>query len=88
VQRANPSDLLNLIFAIKQTNLPELERTVLAVSDPRSPRYGQHLSMDAVNKLVAPAPESTKAVLSFLLAHGVPASDVSVVEHLVPLVQI
>ena len=41
-----------LILALAQLNLDVLERTLLAVSDPTSPKYGQHLSFAEVGALV------------------------------------
>lgn len=40
------------------------------VSDPESPRYGRHLSNDAVNAMVAPTRESVASVLSHLASAG------------------
>ena len=37
---------LQLVFALKQTNLPALEAKLLSVSDPSSDEYGQHLTND------------------------------------------
>ena len=36
--------------AVKQTNVAQLEKQLLAVSDPRSPEYGQHLTNDEVRR--------------------------------------
>ncbi|KJE91464.1 tripeptidyl-peptidase I [Capsaspora owczarzaki ATCC 30864] len=55
-----------IMFAVKQSNVPELERTLMAVSDPRSPRYGQHLSFADVNNLVRPQQARIAAVRSFI----------------------
>jgi hypothetical protein len=40
---SNPNDMLGLIIAVKQTNLAQLEETLMDVSDPRSEHYGHHL---------------------------------------------
>lgn len=68
--RVDARDLVQLTFMVKQTRVDELERALLDVSDPRSPRYGQHLSNEKVHALVAPRRESVEAVLQFLRAHG------------------
>jgi tripeptidyl-peptidase-1 len=70
IGRTDPSVQLELILAVKQTNIVELERTLFAVSDPRSPKYGKHLSNQAVHDLVAPAPESLTAVTDLLREHS------------------
>jgi tripeptidyl-peptidase-1 len=62
----DPNTKLELIFAVKQTNVDKLETALMEVSDPRSPKYGKHMSNDAVHKLVAPAPSTLEAVNSFL----------------------
>jgi len=54
-----------LIFAVQQRNTAQLEQLVLAVSDPTSPSYGQHLTRSEVATLTAD-PAATAAVLAFL----------------------
>jgi tripeptidyl-peptidase-1 len=71
VGRGEADEKMELTFMVKQRNVPELEKELLEVSDPRSPRYGQHLSNEQVHSLVAPARESVEAVRNFLEAHGV-----------------
>ena len=67
---------LELTIAVKQTNLDVLEHTVLAVSDPDSPRYGQHLSRDDVDAIIAPRAEDIAVVLKWLQEHGIDLADV------------
>ena len=38
-------EVLHLSFALAQQNLAELERVFWEVSDPRSPSYGNHMSL-------------------------------------------
>lgn len=76
-QRSPPDTKLELLFAVKQTNLPELERRLLEVSDPDSPSYGAHLSNDAVHSLIAPSQASIDIVRGFLEGHGVQALPVT-----------
>jgi tripeptidyl-peptidase-1 len=68
--RTDQSAELELIFAVKQTNIAVLEETLFAVSDPRSSKYGQHLSNTAVHDLVAPSAQSLAAVTNLLSSHG------------------
>ena len=65
---------IELVFALKQQNLDTLEAEVLAVSDPASPRYGQHLTNQQVHALVAPTAAHVDAVHAFLARHGVSGS--------------
>jgi len=66
VGRSPPLDGIELLFAVRQTHLPELESKLLSVSDPTSVDYGQHLSNEEVHSLVAPSPRHLEAVLAFL----------------------
>eukprot|EP00753_Platysulcus_tardus_P005849 PLAT13725.4.p1 GENE.PLAT13725.4~~PLAT13725.4.p1 ORF type:complete len:551 (-),score=292.13 PLAT13725.4:810-2462(-) len=74
---ADDSQMLRMTVAVKQQNVQLLEETLLAVSDPDSPRYGQHLTFEQVNELTAPTEENMLAVLGWLETAGVSAADVS-----------
>ena len=65
------SQQLELSFWVKNTNLQGLEKAVLAVSDPGSINYGQHLSNNEVHDLIAPRDEDVRAVTDWLDSHGV-----------------
>ena len=65
-----------LSFALKQRGAAELEAALLAVSDPASARYGQHLTRDDVAALLAPAPEAQQAVRRWMASHGIEESEV------------
>lgn len=71
--RSPASQGLQLMFAVKQTNLAELESAVLRVSYPDSAQYGQHLSNEEVHALVAPEQRHIDAVMNFLNEHGIEA---------------
>lgn len=72
VQKAPSTDMLRMIIGVKQTHLAELEKTLLAVSDPDNLHsYGKHLSLDEVNRLIAPTHESVHAVQQWLRGAGV-----------------
>eukprot|EP00756_Hemistasia_phaeocysticola_P034137 Hpha_TRINITY_DN16506_c0_g1::TRINITY_DN16506_c0_g1_i1::g.132576::m.132576/K01279/TPP1, CLN2; tripeptidyl-peptidase I len=64
---------MELLFAVKQQGVPALERALFEVSDPRSPRYGKHLSQKEVHDLVAPRGEHIEVVRAFLASHGLEA---------------
>ena len=57
-----------LVWVLKQDE-GILTRELMAVSDPSSPRYGQHLDFDAAGQLTA-NPEGTIAVTTLLTKHG------------------
>lgn len=62
-------NLLELTFAVRQRGLAELHETLMRVSSPSSPDYGQHLSNAEVNAMTAPAPDHVEAVFAFLRQH-------------------
>jgi len=54
-----------LIFAIQQKNLDQIEKILNDVSDPNSPNYGKHLTKEEVDALTVNK-EGKKLVLEFL----------------------
>lgn len=71
IGRSDSEQLIELHFAVKQTNLDKLESTLMAVSDPDSSRYGQHLSNEEVHAMIAPTQESLNAINTHLKALGI-----------------
>jgi tripeptidyl-peptidase-1 len=67
---------IELTFALKQQNLEKLEEIFLAVSDPASAQYGQHLTHDEVSELVAPRDSDVQAVMGWLRGQGVQDSAI------------
>eukprot|EP01065_Artemidia_motanka_P015120 TRINITY_DN189_c0_g1_i1.p1 TRINITY_DN189_c0_g1~~TRINITY_DN189_c0_g1_i1.p1 ORF type:complete len:544 (+),score=205.96 TRINITY_DN189_c0_g1_i1:70-1701(+) len=68
--RAAKTHKMELVFAVKQRNTDKLHDALMAVSDPKSARYGKHLSNTAVHDLVAPASRDIAAVEKFIRDHG------------------
>ncbi len=64
-----------LKIALPQPNFNELERHLYEVSDPDHVRYGQHLSKEEVEELVAPHPETLDAVNEWLSSLGFTDED-------------
>jgi tripeptidyl-peptidase-1 len=62
---------LELLFAVKQSNLQTLEDTLLRVSNPDSPSYGEYMTNEEVHALVAPRLGHLEALQSFFEEHGV-----------------
>jgi len=71
VAPSNPTQMIELTFAVKQQNVAKLQEELLAVSTPTSPRYGQHLTNEEVHNLVAPLASDIEAVMTHLENHGV-----------------
>jgi tripeptidyl-peptidase-1 len=69
--RAGPASLLRMTIAVTQNGLPELEEALMAVSDPKSSSYGEHLRLEEVNELVAPSTTAQEAIQNWLLQHGI-----------------
>ena len=70
--RAPPTHLILLRIALPQPRFPELEQHLAEISDPFHSRYGEHLSKEEVEALVAPDASSVDAVHGWLQSHGVP----------------
>lgn len=72
-----PSDHnINLRIGLPQPNFELLEQHLYEVSDPYHERYGQHLSKEEVEALVAPHQESIDSVDKWLASFGVKESDI------------
>jgi tripeptidyl-peptidase-1 len=69
--RAPSAHVIQLRVALPQPRFPELERHLAEISDPFHGRYGQHLSKEEVEELVAPHPSSVDAVHKWLASHGI-----------------
>ncbi|KAH8104065.1 peptidase S8/S53 domain-containing protein [Cristinia sonorae] len=71
-----PADhTFNMRIGLKQDRFDDLVAALYEVSDPYHSRYGQHLSKEEVEALVAPHPDTVALVDSWLADHGVnPAS--------------
>ncbi|OPJ72535.1 tripeptidyl-peptidase 1 [Patagioenas fasciata monilis] len=69
--RISPGHDLQLTFALRQRGTARLAQLVHAVSDPRSPRYGQHLSLEQLRDLIRPSSATLMTVLKWLQGHGV-----------------
>jgi tripeptidyl-peptidase-1 len=70
----NPWSPITLRFYLK-TDDAALQRTLLEVSDPRNPRYGNHLSRQELQNLVAPEKDALVEVKRFMMRNGFKASD-------------
>jgi hypothetical protein len=71
LRRAPSAHIIQLRIALPQPRFPELERHLAEISDPFHERYGEHLSKEEVEELVAPHPISVDAVHEWLVSHGI-----------------
>ncbi|KAI0355318.1 tripeptidyl peptidase A [Trametes cingulata] len=73
-----PADhIIELRIALPQPRFSELEKHLYEVSDPFHDRYGQHLSKEEVESLVAPEAESIHLVNEWLASHGIYEDNLS-----------
>lgn len=70
-RRVDPNWVLPMRFGLVQSNLDKLEDMLMSVSDPSSPRYGQHFTPEEVIKTFAPSKESISAVTDWLVGSGI-----------------
>lgn len=62
---ADDTERVDLIVALKQKNLDKLEKKFWAVSDPTNPEYGQFMTGQEIQDLVAPNPKIRNKVATF-----------------------
>ncbi|TFK49934.1 tripeptidyl peptidase A [Heliocybe sulcata] len=73
-----PADhIIDLRIGLPQDKFELLEQALYEVSDPHHHRYGQHLSKEEVDELVAPHPKSMNAVDEWLASHGIDMNSLS-----------
>lgn len=68
--RGNPAALMEVIVALKNQNMDRLNAEIMAVSNPDSPRYGEHLTKDEVTELTTADAESQDLVAAWLTTAG------------------
>ncbi|KAF2260496.1 tripeptidyl-peptidase-like protein [Lojkania enalia] len=67
---------LHFRIAVHQPNHDLFEQTLMEISTPSHPRYGQHLKRHELKELLKPRAESTDAILKWLKESGVASKDV------------
>ena len=65
----HPTHVHEVIFAVQQKNMDEIERILNDVSDPSSANYGHHMSGEQVAALTM-NPEARDAIVDYLYANG------------------
>ncbi|KAF8655330.1 hypothetical protein AX16_003103 [Volvariella volvacea WC 439] len=72
----SPGHSIDLRIGLPQPNFATLERQLYKISNPEHERYGQHLSKEEVEELVAPHLESLSAVDDWLSKFGIEEDDI------------
>eukprot|EP01094_Clydonella_sp_ATCC50884_P004031 TRINITY_DN1310_c1_g1_i2.p1 TRINITY_DN1310_c1_g1~~TRINITY_DN1310_c1_g1_i2.p1 ORF type:complete len:536 (-),score=164.14 TRINITY_DN1310_c1_g1_i2:58-1635(-) len=68
---------VSVSFALKQRNLKALEKTLSLVSNPASPSFGKHLSLDNLRNLIGASDADIELVCSALRGAGFHAIEVA-----------
>ncbi|KAF8334639.1 peptidase S8/S53 domain-containing protein [Cantharellus anzutake] len=72
VHSAPPPDYpFTLRFALRQGNFPSLEKKLLDITNPLSPRWRQHLAKQEVEDFMRPTNATLRAVDAFLSSYGI-----------------
>jgi tripeptidyl-peptidase I len=74
VRRANSVDELSLVFAVRQRNAELLKRILYDVSEPNSPKYGDHLTFEQLGDIMRDS-DAVQVVKTWLHKHGVNKID-------------
>ncbi|KAJ4479182.1 tripeptidyl peptidase A [Lentinula aciculospora] len=72
-----PGSRIELRIGLTQPHIHILENHIQEISDPDHERYGQHLSKNEVENLVAPSNETVHLVHEWLSSHGIEDADMS-----------
>ncbi|XP_014560660.1 hypothetical protein COCVIDRAFT_88675 [Bipolaris victoriae FI3] len=72
----DPDQKLRFRIAVRSADNELFERTLMEVSSPNHPRYGQHLKRHELKDLIKPRAESTSNILNWLQESGVEARDI------------
>ena len=70
------SKRLRFRIAVALHNAYDFEQHVIAISTPRHPKYGQHMSREELRTMLRPSTDATEAIVGWLNAEGVPADDI------------
>ncbi|CAA9966214.1 Pro-kuma-activ multi-domain protein [Pyrenophora teres f. maculata] len=76
-ERTHVRNTIQLQIGLKQGRFDELDRHLQEVSDPDSQRYGQYLTAEEVNELVAPSSETHGLVHDWLQENGIDVNKLS-----------
>lgn len=71
LKRADPKETVQLTLALKQVNTEWLDDKLVAVSDPNSPQYGHHMSLNEVVRHVHADPASVQKIKEAFNLHGI-----------------
>ncbi|OBT91827.1 vesicle formation at the endoplasmic reticulum [Pseudogymnoascus verrucosus] len=76
VRTPAPETIVSLRVALEHPNQELFEQTLLDVSTPDHPKYGQHLTGAELKYMLKPRDDSTESVMTWLASSNVPASEI------------
>ncbi|KAF8917410.1 subtilisin-like protein [Mucidula mucida] len=71
----SPDHVFEMRIGLKQDKIDQLISMLYEISDPSHASYGNHLSKEETDALVAPHPDSVESVETWLLHHNINAED-------------
>lgn len=74
-ERLDKSQLIPLKIGLVQQNLEKAESLLYEISNPQHRNYGQHMSVEQIKDLLAPAQESVDRVMGWLASHEISTSE-------------
>lgn len=75
--RVDPSIVLPVRIGLKQSNLEKGPTLLDEVSNPGSPKYGQHYTVEKIHEIFAPQPNTVETVSAWLQDSGIAADRIS-----------
>ena len=76
-RRVEGDAILPVRIALTQSNLKEGYDYLMEISDPASPQYGKHWSVDDIHREFAPNTETIETVTSWLEEHGFDTDNIA-----------
>ena len=73
---ASPEEPINLRIGLPQRNLEHGHRFIAEISDPSSPKYGQHWSPERIIDTFGPSDDAVQAVTDWLVSSGIKPSRI------------
>ncbi len=72
IQTGEPSadELINMIWAVKQSNLDVLDSMFWEISSPRAQRYAQYLSLSELDSIISPSQSTVQKIRDFVSSHN------------------
>eukprot|EP01084_Bolivina_argentea_P261446 441808_1 len=77
IERTNPNNSIELLFALKQQNVNVLINTLLNVSNPLHSKYGQYLSNTDIHEMIKPSHSTINVIQQWLLSFDIEQHNIN-----------